>query len=91
MHKSIHLSIVFKSDQLTGDVEQVNTMRGGAPTHYAGTITGRRDGDIAELTAQFGGMTPSAHVVFKINSPTAYSMAVSVLGTTLTDVTLRKR
>jgi hypothetical protein len=35
-------------------------------------------------------MTPSVHVVFKINSPTAYSMAISVLGTTLTDVTLDK-
>ncbi len=91
LHKSIHLSIVFSGERFTGKVEQLSTVRGATPTRYAGTVMGQRNGDVADFTAQFGGMTPSAHVVFKINSPTAYSMAVSVLGTTLTDVTLHKR
>ena len=43
------------------------------------------------LTARFPGMTPNAHVVLTLRSPTSYSMSVSVLGSTLTEVTLRKR
>jgi hypothetical protein len=68
----------------------VSSLRGAAPTRYAGTVTGSRDGDVATFTAHFGGLTPNAHVVLTLTSPTAYSMRVSVLGSTLTDVTLRR-
>jgi hypothetical protein len=54
-------------------------------------VTGTRSGDVADFTARFPGMTPNAHVVLTLRSPTSYSMSVSVLGSTLTEVTLRKR
>jgi hypothetical protein len=91
LHKSFHLAIAFKGDQFTGTVEQVSSLRGAAPTRYAGTVTGSRNGDVADFTARFPGMTPNAHVVLTLRSPTSYSMSVSVLGSTLTEVTLRKR
>ncbi len=90
LHKSFHLVITFKGEQFTGSVEQVSSVRGAAPTRYAGTVTGSLKGDVAKFTAHFGGLTPSAHVVLALSLPTSYSMAVSVLGSTLTDVTLRK-
>jgi hypothetical protein len=90
LHKSFHLSIVFAGDQFTGSVEQVSSVRGGPPTRYAGTVTGSREGDVATFTAHFGALTPNAHIVLTLTSPTSYSMRVSVLGSTLTDVTLRR-
>ena len=91
LRKSFRLAIAFQGDRFTGTVEQVSSLRGAAPTRYAGTVTGSRSGDVADFTAHFPGMTPNAHVVLTLRSPSAYSMAVSVLGSTLTDVTLRKR
>lgn len=90
LHKSFHLSVVFAGDQFTGNVEQVSSVRGGAPTRYAGTVTGSREGDVATFTAHFGALTPNAHIVLTLSSPTSYAMKVSVLGSILTDVTLRR-
>jgi len=89
--KSFRLSVAFTGDRFTGSVEQVSSVHGGPVTRYAGTVSGRRDGDVASFTARFGGLTPSAYVVLTLTSPTAYAMRVRVLGSTLTDVTLRRR
>ena len=91
LHKSFHLAITFQGDRFTGTVEQVSSLHGATPTRYAGTVTGTRSGDVADFTARFPGLTPNAHVVLTLRSPTSYSMSVSVLGSTLTEVTLRKR
>ena len=91
LHKSFHLAVTFQGDRFTGCVEQVSSVRGAAPTRYAGTVTGTRSGDVATFTAHFSGLTPNASVVLTLTSPTSYSMQVSVLGSTLTNVTLRRR
>ena len=91
LHKRFHLAVTFQGDQFTGSVEQVSSVRGAAPARYAGTVTGTRKGDVAAFTAHFSGLTPNASVVLTLTSPTSYSMQVSVLGSTLTNVTLRKR
>jgi len=91
LRKHIRFSVVFEGDRFTGHVEQISRTDGGAPTRYAGSVTGTRDGDVANFTANFGMFLPSARVALTLSSPTTYSMRISVLGRTLTDVTLHKR
>ncbi len=90
LRKHIRFSVAFEGDRFTGSVEQVSRTGEGAPTRYAGSVTGSRNGDVANFTANFGAFLPRAHVALTLVSPTTYSMRISVLGSTLTDVTLRK-
>ncbi len=63
---------------------------GNAPKLRAGKVTGSRDGDTANFEVHFPGLTPNANVVLKLNSPTSFSMRVSSLGITLTEVTYHR-
>lgn len=90
LHKRFQLTVTFQGDQFTGNVEQVSAVHDGPPTRYAGTVSGSRKGDVANLTANFGGLTPNAHVTLAVTSPDSYSMRVSLLGSTLTNVTLHR-
>lgn len=89
LHKVIRLSVTFAGDQFTGTAEQTSVVRGSgkAPKLRAGKVTGSRDGDIANFEVRFPGLTPNANVALKLTSPTSFSMRVSSLGVTLTDVT----
>ena len=90
LHKRFHLAITFQGERFDGSVEQVSSVPGAAPTRYAGSVSGSRDGDVADFTANFGALIPNAHVRLAVTSPNSYSMRVSLLGSTLTDVTLRR-
>jgi hypothetical protein len=88
LHKEIRLSVAFSGHRFTGSVEQTSSLRGSnaAPKRRAGSVTGRRDGDTADFVVRFGGLTPNARVILKLTSATSFSMLVSTLGVTLTDV-----
>jgi hypothetical protein len=92
LHKRIHLSVTFSGQQFSGNVEQTSDQRGSnsPPTRRAGSVTGNRNGDTAEFTVRFGGFTPNARVVLNLTSATSFSMLVSSLGATLTDVTYHR-
>jgi hypothetical protein len=90
LHKRFQMAVSFSGDQFTGTAEQTSSVRGGASTRRAGTISGSRNGDVANFTVHFAGLTPNAHVVLTLTSPTSYAMLVSVLGVTLTDVTFHR-
>ena len=90
LHKRFHLAVTFQGERFTGSVEQVSSVPGAASTRYAGSVSGSREGDVANFTANFGALIPSAHVTLAVTSANSYSMRVSLLGSTLTDVTLRR-
>lgn len=88
LHKLIHLAVTFNGDQFTGSAEQTSSVRGSGapPTRRSGTVSGARNGDVADFVVRFGGLTPNARVVLKLTSATSFAMQVSSLGVTLTDV-----
>lgn len=88
LHKVIRLSVAFAGSQFTGTAEQTSLLRGSSktPKRRAGRVTGARDGDIANFEVHFPGLTPNATVVLQLTSPTSFSMRVSSLGVTLTEV-----
>jgi len=92
LHKVIRLAVTFAGNQFTGKVEQTSDVRGSGnpPKLRAGKVTGARDGDIATFEAHMPALTPNANVVLKLTSPTSFSMRVSSLGVTLTEVTFHR-
>jgi len=88
LDKHIRLSTTFAGNSLSGTVEQTSTLRGSSapPTRRAGTLAGTRSGDTLEFEVRFGGLTPNAHVVLQLTSPSTFSMRISTLGAALTDV-----
>lgn len=88
--KRFRMTITFAGDDFTGTVEQISRQGNSEPTVYAGTITGLRTGDRAELTARFPGFTPNVNVSLELTSQDAMAMKVTTLGATLTDVTYQR-
>ncbi len=88
LNKRVRLSISFTGNKFTGTAEQTSVMRGNGapPKRRTGTVTGVRTGDKAEFEVKFSGLTPNAHVVLQLTSPTSYAMTISALGATLTKV-----
>ena len=88
LHKRIRLSISYTGNKFTGSTEQISVVRGSgaAPKRRAGTVAGMRTGDRAEFEVRFSGLTPNAHVVLELTSPTSFAMTTSTLGATLTKV-----
>jgi hypothetical protein len=88
LHKRVRLSIAFTGNKFTGTTEQISVVRdgGAAPKRRAGAVVGVRTGDKSEFEVKFSGMTPNAHVVLELTSPTSYAMTISVLGSILTKV-----
>lgn len=92
LQKRILLSVAFTGSRFTGSVEQTSVVRGSgaAPLLRAGSVTGNKAGDTAEFLVRFPGLTPNAHVVLELTSPTSFAMTVSSLGATLTKVHFRR-
>jgi hypothetical protein len=92
LHKRVRLSIAFTGNKFTGSTEQISVVRGSgkAPKRRAGAVVGMRTGDRAEFEVKFPGLTPNAHVVLELTSPTSYAMSVSALGATLTKVNFHR-
>ena len=88
LDKRIRLSIAFTGNAFTGTVEQTSVLRGGGakPTRRAGTVAGTRTNDTLEFEVRFAGLTPNAHVVLQLTSPTSFAMKTATLGATLTAV-----
>lgn len=88
LHKRVRMSISFTGNKFTGSTEQISVVRGtGAPPkRRAGAVAGVRTGDKAEFEVRFSGLTPNAHVVLELTSPTSFAMTISTLGATLTKV-----
>jgi hypothetical protein len=88
LNKRVRLSISFTGNKFTGTAEQISVMRGSGapPKRRAGTVAGVRTGDKAEFEVKFSGLTPNAHVVLELTSPTSFAMRISSLGATLTSV-----
>jgi hypothetical protein len=92
LFKRFRLALTFSGNQFTGTTEQTSSRRGSdaAPTQRNGKVSGSRNGDTANFTVHLPGLTPNAHVVLKLTSPTSFSMRVSSLGATLTDVIFQR-
>ena len=92
LNKRVHLSISFTGNKFTGSAEQISVVRGSGatPKRRAGTVIGERTDDKAEFEIKFSGLTPNAHVVLQLTSPTSYTMSISALGATLTKVDFRR-
>jgi hypothetical protein len=92
LNKRVKLSISFTGNKFTGTADQTSVVQGSgaAPKQRSGTVTGVRTGDKAEFEVNFGVLTPNAHVVMKLTSPTSYAMMISALGATLTKVDFRR-
>lgn len=88
LNKRVRLSISFTGNEFTGTVEQTSVVRGSSapPKRRAGSVAGLRTGDMAEFEVKFSGLTPNAHVVLQLTSPTSFAMTISTLGATLTKV-----
>jgi len=88
LNKRVWLSISFTGNKFTGTAEQISVVRGSGapPKRRAGTVVGVRTGDKAEFEVKFSGLTPNAHVVLELTSPTSFAMRISSLGATLTSV-----
>ena len=88
LNKRVRLSISFTGNEFTGTAEQTSVVRGSSapPKRRAGTVAGLRTGDRAEFEVKFSGLTPNAHVVLELTSPTSFAMTISTLGATLTKV-----
>jgi hypothetical protein len=88
LNKRVRLSILFTGNEFTGTAEQTSVVRGSSapPKRRAGTVAGLRTGDKAEFEVKFSGLTPNAHVVLQLSSPTSFAMMISTLGATLTKV-----
>lgn len=92
LSKRFHMTLAFTGHAFTGKAEQTSRRRGdsAAATRHSGTVSGSRSGDVADFDIHFGGLTPNAHVVLKLTSPTSFSMLVTALGLTLTDVSFSR-
>jgi len=88
LNKRVRLSIAFTGNRFTGSAEQFSIVRGSGntPKRRTGTVSGSRTGDTAAFEVHFSGLTPNAHVVLELTSPTSYAMTISSLGATLTKV-----
>jgi hypothetical protein len=82
------LSIAFAGNRFTGSAEQTSTLRGSGapPKQRTGSVSGSRNADTATFDVRFPGLTPNAHVVLELTSPTSFAMRISSLGATLTKV-----
>jgi hypothetical protein len=91
LHKRWQLAVTFEGSAFKGEVTQSSSRKGsGDASVLKGAVTGQRNGDVAEFTARFPGLTPNAHVALALTSPNSFSMTVRALGSTLTDVSFRR-
>ncbi|MBI3704887.1 MAG: hypothetical protein HY244_13835 [Rhizobiales bacterium] len=92
LHKRVHLSIAFSGNKFTGSTEQISVVRGSgdAPERHAGAVVGVRKDDRAEFEVKLPGLTPNAHVVLQLTSPTSFAMTISTLGSILTKVDFQR-
>lgn len=91
LRKRFHLALTFTGSNFTGKAEQTSwRAANAAPIERAGAVSGSRRDDTANFTIHMPGLTPNAHVVLKLTSPTSFSMLVSSLGATLTDVRFQR-
>jgi len=88
LNKRVRLSIAFTGNRFTGSAEQTSIRRGSGapPKQRIGSVSGSRNGDTAAFKVRFPGLTPNAHVVLELTSPTSFAMRISSLGATLTKV-----
>jgi hypothetical protein len=91
LRKRLRMSVSFAGNDFTGTVETSSRLPDSKPVLRAGKITGRRNGDRAEFTVRFPGLTPNAYVILELTSPDTLAMKVTTLGATLTEVTYRRR
>ena len=92
LRKRFGLAIVLDGDQFTGTASQTSTLRGDgrAAKVRNGSVSGRKTEDTADFEVKFSGLTPNARVVLKLFTPSSYSMQISSLGITLTDVVFHR-
>ena len=90
LRKRWQLSVTFNGSSFTGSVVQTSRTKGGSPSVLNGAVTGERQGDVANFIARFPGLTPNGHVALALNSANSFSMRVSALGATLTDIKFQR-
>jgi hypothetical protein len=90
LKKTFRMSGNFDGNRFTGDISQASRVDDGEVTVHRGKATGQRNGDVAEMTVVFPGLTPNAYVTLALTSPGSFSMKVRTLGSTLTDVDFRR-
>lgn len=89
LSKMLRLTITLDGDQFSGVASQTSTTRGSTKT-LSGSVIGRKTADAAAFQIQFPGLTPNAEVVLARVGPSAFSMRVTSLGFTLTDLIFRQ-
>ena len=87
LHKVLRLTITLDGDQFTGDASQTSTVANGAANVLTGTVVGQKADEMASLQVQFPGLTPRATVVLRRLDPSTFTMNITSLGLTLTNVT----
>ena len=91
LHKVMDLSITLDGNQFTGDLSLIVQRSDASPSVLNGSVSGRRADDTARLRVQFQGLVPiSATVELKLLSPSSYSMHVTSLGFTLSEVVFNR-
>jgi hypothetical protein len=90
LRKRWQLSVTFNGSNFTGTVVQTSRTEGDSPSVLNGTVTGEREGDVANFIARFPGLTPNAHVALALSSANSFSMTVRALGATLTDIKFQR-
>jgi hypothetical protein len=92
LHKVLHLAIVLNGDRFTGEASQKSALQNNpaSETRLSGSVIGHKTDETATLDIHFSGMTPNASVVLRRVNASAFTMQISSLGLTLTDVAFRR-
>ena len=90
LRKRWQISVTFNGSNFTGTVVQTSRTDRGSPGVLKGSVAGERKGDVANFIARFPGLTPNAQVALALNSANSFSMTVSALGATLTDIKFQR-
>jgi hypothetical protein len=90
LHKRMRVSLAFADGSYTGNSEMTSSGPGRDPVRRAGKVSGEGTVELANLTVTFPGLLPNASVVLRRTSPTSFTMKVTTLGSTLTDLEFRR-
>ena len=90
VRKTTRMNVTLEGDQLNGRIYQRTSEPGREDAVIGGTLSGKKTDNSANLTATWKGPTPSASINLKLNTPTSYSMKVTVLGLTFMDTAFNR-
>ncbi|MFZ1920220.1 MAG: hypothetical protein WAU57_01170 [Xanthobacteraceae bacterium] len=86
LHKVLRLAITLDGNQFAGSASQSSTVANGAANALNGTVVGHKADEMASLQVRFAGITPNATVVLRRLDPSTFTMLITSLGLSLTNV-----